>query len=58
MPRSNKWSFEQNLWRLAEQAKKMVAPIQDRIGFFIDTSKMCVGSAGEIYALFEYGESE
>lgn len=58
IPRSNKWSFEQNLWRLTKQAKKMVAPVPGRIGLFIDTGKMCVGLVGEIYALFEYGESD
>ncbi len=56
MPRSNKWSFEQNLWRLTKQAKKMVAPIPNRICFFIDCGKMCIGLASEIFALLEYGE--
>jgi hypothetical protein len=56
MPRSNKWSFEQNLWRLTKQAKKMVAPIPSRTRYFIDSGKMCVGLASEILALFEYGE--
>lgn len=56
MPRSNKWSLEQNLWRLTKQAKRMVAPVPNRICFFIDSGKMCVGLVGEIYALFEYGE--
>lgn len=27
MPRSNKWSFEQNLWRLTKQAKKAESPV-------------------------------
>ena len=56
MPRSNKWSFEQNLWRLTKQARKTVAPVSNRICFFIDSGKMCVGLVAEIYALFEYGE--
>ena len=56
MPRSNKWSFEQNLWRLTKQAKKMVAPVPSRICFFIDCGNMCIGSASEIFALLEYGE--
>jgi hypothetical protein len=34
----------------------MIAPVPNRIGFFIDCGKMCVGSAGEIFVLFEYGE--
>jgi hypothetical protein len=53
MPRSNKWSFEQNLWRLTRQAKNAVAPVPDRIGYFIDRGKECVGLAVEIIALFE-----
>ena len=56
MPRSNKWSFEQNLWRLTKQAKKMVTPVANRIYFFIDCGKMCVGLASEIFTLFEHGE--
>ena len=54
MPRSNKWSFEQNLWRLTRQAEKGVAPVPDRIHYFIDCGKECVGLVSEIYALFEY----
>ena len=56
MPRSNKWSFEQNVWRLTRQAKNAIAPVPDRIRYFIDRGKQCVGLAGEIFALFEYGE--
>jgi hypothetical protein len=56
MPRSNKWSFEQNLWKLTRQAKNAIAPVPDRIRYFIDRGKQCVGLAGEIFSLFEYGE--
>jgi hypothetical protein len=56
MPRSNKWSFEQNLWRLTRQAKNGIAPVPNRIRYFIDRGKLCVGLAGEIFALFEYGD--
>ena len=56
MPRSNKWSFEQNLWQLTKQAKKMVAPVPNHIQYFIDRGKVCVGLASEIFALFEYSE--
>jgi hypothetical protein len=56
MPRSNKWSFEQNLWQLTKQAKKMTAPAQDCICYFIDCGKTCVGLASEIFSLFEYTE--
>jgi len=58
MPRSNKWSFEQNLWRLTKQAKKAIAPVPDRIRYFIDRGKECVGLASEIFTLFEYSESD
>ena len=58
MPRSNKWSFEQNLWRLTKQVRKMDAPVPNRFGYYIDYGKMCVGLAGEIFALLEYGEVE
>ena len=54
MPQSNKWSFQQNLWRLTRQAKASKALGPDRIGYFIDCGKACVGLASEIYALFEY----
>lgn len=58
MPRSNKWSFEQNLWQLTKQAKKAMAPASNRVLYFIDCGKQCVGSASEIFALFEYSESD
>ena len=58
MPRSNKWSFEQNLWRLTKQAKKAIAPVSNRVLYFIDCGKECVGLASEIFALFEYSESD
>jgi hypothetical protein len=54
MPRDNKWSFEQNLWRLTRQAERGLAPVPDRIRYFIDCGKECVGLVSEIYALFEY----
>jgi hypothetical protein len=56
MPRSNKWSFEQNLWRLTRQAKGAIAPVADRLNYFIDRGKECIGLASEIFALFEYGD--
>jgi len=58
MPRSNKWSFEQNLWRLTKQAKKTIAPVSNRVIYFIDCGKQCVGLASEIFALFEYSDSD
>jgi hypothetical protein len=58
MPRSNKWSFAQNLWRLTKQAKAAIAPAPNCIHYFIDRGKECVGLAGEIFALFEYSDPE
>ena len=58
MPRSNKWSFAQNLWRLTKQAKKAIAPVPNRLLYFIDCGKQCVGLASEIFALLEYEGSE
>jgi hypothetical protein len=58
MPRSNIWSFEQNLWRLTKQAKKATAPVPNRLGYFIDCGKQCVGLASEIFALFEYSDEK
>ncbi len=58
MPCLNKWSFEQNLWRLTKQARKAAAPVSNRVLYFIDRGKECVGLASEIFALFEYGELE
>jgi hypothetical protein len=57
MPRLNKWGFEQNLWRLTKRAKEATAPVPNRILYFIDCGKECVGLACEIFALFEYGLS-
>ncbi|MGB8980914.1 MAG: hypothetical protein WCC12_03480 [Anaerolineales bacterium] len=58
MPRTNKWSFEQNLWRLLKQARKGAAPVPNCIDYFTDCGKECVGLASEIYALFEYSALE
>jgi len=56
MPRSNKWSFAQNLWHLTKQARAGVALTPNRVCYFIDCGKACVGLASEIVALFEYSE--
>jgi len=58
MPRSHKWSFEQNLWRLTKQAKQAIVPVPNRVLYFIDCGKACVGLASEIFSLFEYDESQ
>jgi hypothetical protein len=57
MPRANTWSFEQNLWQLINQAKQAIAPVPNRVLYFIDCGKKCVGLACEIIALFEYNNS-
>ena len=57
MPRSNKWSFEQNLWHLTKQTKQLEAPVPSRVLYFIDRGKEYVGLASEIFALFEYDDS-
>ena len=54
MPRSNKWSFEQNLWHLTKRAESMaVSEFPPPIQSFIDRGKMCVGLAAELPSLFE-----
>lgn len=58
LPRSNKWSFEQNLWQLTRHARKAEAPVPERIRYFIDRGKACVGLASEIFGLFEYDEQD
>jgi hypothetical protein len=57
MPQSNKWSFEQNLWRLTKRAKSGTAPVPDRVRHFIDDGKRCVGLASEAIVLFEHSEA-
>jgi hypothetical protein len=53
LPRSNKWSFEQNLWRLTKQAKTAVESIPNDIEYLIDCGKKCVGLASETFILLE-----
>ena len=57
-PRSNKWSFEQNLWHLLKQAGAALVPAPPQaVRQLIDRGKECVGLAAEILALFEPGEA-
>lgn len=57
-PRSNKWSFEQNLLYFTRQAQgEPPSTVTDPLCYYIDRGKECVGLAAEILALFEYGES-
>jgi hypothetical protein len=53
MPRSNIWSFHQNLWQLSRQAGNAVKDASCKICDVIDPGKRCVGQAGEIVSLFE-----
>ncbi len=58
-PQQNKWSFEQNLWHLTKLAKSAIASATTKpISYFIDRGKECVGLAAEIFAAFEYDESD
>ncbi|CAG0930586.1 hypothetical protein TFLX_01841 [Thermoflexales bacterium] len=58
MPRQNKWSFEQNLWHLAKQARGMsVLTSANTIYSLIHQGKECTGLAAEILALLDDGES-
>jgi len=53
-PRTNLWSFAQNLWRLTKQARDGAqAPTPPPMVFCIDRGKECVGMAAEALALFE-----
>ena len=57
MPRSNKWSFAQNLWYFTRQAQGAAPDGVEPLEYFIDRGKTCVGLAAEALALFEYGTS-
>jgi hypothetical protein len=55
MPRSNKWSFEQNLWYFTKRAKEAVhSESPPSLRYFIAQGKECVGLAAEIFVLLEY----
>ncbi len=56
MPRLNKWSFEQNLWRLIKRTRQASVQAQSPIRYAIDLGKQCVGLASQIIALFENHE--
>ena len=57
MPRSNIWSYHQNLWRLSRQARNAVEQ-STKIPEWTDLGKRCVGLASEIISLFEVDEAE
>jgi hypothetical protein len=56
MPRSNKWSFEQNLYWLVKKAGAGAVP--NPVQYLTDRGKYCVGLASEILALFENNADE
>ena len=53
MPRDNIWSFQQNLWMLTRQTKNADSQNPDKVYYFIDLGKRCVGLASEIFLIFE-----
>jgi hypothetical protein len=54
MPRENKWSFQQNLWRLTRQARNAATSESPRPAcYYIDRGQECLGLAAEIMRLFE-----
>jgi DNA-binding MarR family transcriptional regulator len=59
LPRSNKWSFHQNVWRLTRQAKEPPITVEaNLVCYLIDQGKKSIGFAAELYELFEYEDSE
>jgi hypothetical protein len=58
MPRSNKWSFAQNLWHLLKEARRISTEEVTPILMLHDRGKECVGKAAEILRLFEEDEAE
>ena len=59
LPRSNKWSFEQELSHLVRQVKNALASAATNPAFYyIDQGNKCVGLAAEIIRLLELNESE
>ena len=57
IPRSNLWSFAENLWRLTRQIK-MNIPEKGRVAYFTDKGMGHAGLASGILALLEYGEAD
>jgi hypothetical protein len=59
LPRLNKWSFDQHVWHLTKEAQHAAASDSPRpLGFYINHGKEHVGLVAEIFALFEYTETE
>ncbi len=59
LPQLNKWSFDQHVWHLTKEAKRAAASDSPRpIEFYINHGKEHVGLIAEIFALFEFAETE
>jgi hypothetical protein len=56
-PRQNKWSFDQQLWRLTKEARDGISATAKPIHYYIDQGKVCVGLVAEIVRLWESDES-
>jgi hypothetical protein len=58
MPRSNIWSFHQNLWRLVRRAESvLIGQLPESLDPLIDRGKSCVGAAARIVELLDSPES-
>ncbi len=58
-PRPGRWSLAENIWHIAKQASAAARSSRPRpVVYYIDHGKEHVGQAAEIYALFEYSDSE
>jgi hypothetical protein len=59
MPRSNEWSFEQQVWHLVQLARNAIpADPSKSVGYLIDRGNECVGLAAQIIRLLEPDETE
>ena len=59
LPRSNKWSFEQIVWRLVQRSEDAPGPASStRILNLIDQGNECVGLAAEMIGLFDIDGKE
>jgi hypothetical protein len=59
MPRSNKWSLEQQVWHLTQQAADSTnTTSRPSVRYFVDRGKECVGLAAEIASLLDTSGAE
>jgi hypothetical protein len=57
-PRSNKWSYEQNLWYFSKQARNLLESGSQDLQYIIDYGKQLVGCVSGILFLFDYPDVE